>query len=679
MEAAIPGTLAVGVMLLWAEHDGGYDQDTWYWGALVLLAALGFSVVRGVLRHRLSRTAMWALGLFALYVGWSFLSITWASYPGIALDGSDRTLLYLTILSLFLILPWTARSVLWVLSLYALGIGAVGLDVMYKLAATDQVPSLFIEGRLAATTGYFNSSAALFTSGALVSVALSVRRELPGPVRGLMIAMAGLCLQLALIGESRGWLFTLPLVLIFSLLLVRNRFRATAGALIATGAALIPIHRLLAIYRATGTAGLNHAAAQAGRASLVVFGAVFVLGTLIAWADALAPPPRITAAGRRLLGVGLVTIVTAAAVIGGVVATGGHPVRFVKREWQGFSHAETGGTTSYFGTVGSSRYDFWRVALDAFVAHPIGGLGQDNFGDYYVTHRRTLEEPSWPHSIELRLLACTGLVGFALFAGFLIAALRGALRSVRWSTEPPSSGADPPERSVPGRALVPALCAAALLPLVDWLLHGSVDWFWEMPALSGPALGFLGMAASFEARGLIGGSAIASVPARPTVPGARRRVSRLAGWGFGGLAYLVACAVLGIPYLAVREVSTASNLRTSNTVQALKDVKLAAELNPLWSQPGRLGGTIALQAGLFDEATMLFKQATSREPGGWYAWFGEGLAESALGETTPAIRALRTAARIEHHQPVIGLALSRVQRGHPLDPQLALQMLLPIT
>ena len=24
-------------MLVWAVHDGGYDADTWYWGALVVL------------------------------------------------------------------------------------------------------------------------------------------------------------------------------------------------------------------------------------------------------------------------------------------------------------------------------------------------------------------------------------------------------------------------------------------------------------------------------------------------------------------------------------------------------------------------------------------------------------------------------------------------------------------
>ena len=65
--------------------------------------------------------------------------------------------------------------------------------------------------------------------------------------------------------------------------------------------------------------------------------------------------------------------------------------------------------------------------LDAFLAHPIGGLGQDNFADYYVSRRRTDEEPAWTHSLELRLLAHTGLVGFLLFAAFLVAAIAAAM------------------------------------------------------------------------------------------------------------------------------------------------------------------------------------------------------------------------------------------------------------
>ena len=74
-------------------------------------------------------------------------------------------------------------------------------------------------------------------------------------------------------------------------------------------------------------------------------------------------------------------------------------------------HPRRDGRNTHYATVGSGRYDFWRVSLKAFLGSPIGGLGQDNFADYYILHRRTLEDPAWPHSIEMRLLAMTGIVG----------------------------------------------------------------------------------------------------------------------------------------------------------------------------------------------------------------------------------------------------------------------------
>src|SRR5207302_7556647 len=80
-------------------------------------------------------------------------------------------------------------------------------------------------------------------------------------------------------------------------------------------------------------------------------------------------------------------------------------------------------TSSHFTSgLGNNRYDFWRVALIELRAHPAAGVGADNFAEDYVRLRRSSEEPLYPHSLELRVLAQTGVVGALLFAGFLIAA-----------------------------------------------------------------------------------------------------------------------------------------------------------------------------------------------------------------------------------------------------------------
>jgi hypothetical protein len=644
--AAVPGAIVVALMLIWAVHNGGYDMDTWYWGGLVLLALLAALIVtRGADRTRPHGPTRTALIAFGLYVAWSYLSIAWAQSPGDALDGSNKALVYLLMFAVSVTIPWTPRAALALLVTFALAIGVVSLVLLLRLASADRVDSLVIDGRLAAPTGYFNATAALFTLNALTALALATRRELPGLVRGALAATACAGVQLALIVQSRGWLFTLPLVAIVAIIVVRDRLRVVAFSVLPLAGALVALRQLLHVYQ-TGP-GLSHAAQSAGRLALVVCAVVLVLGSVLAWLDELRRLPSVKPTSRRGLGAGLATLAIAAAVVGGVVATHGHPFRFISRQWNGFSHIQTSSTGSHFGDVGSGRYDFWRVSVDAVLAHPIGGLGQDNFADYYVTRRRTGEEPSWTHSLELRLLAHTGVVGFALFATFLGAALLAAARGLRRERD----------------TLAPAVTAAALLPLTVWLIHGSVDWFWEMPALSGAALGFLGMAV-----------ALSSPQTRVARDAERRRrvpppVARVVG----AVALIAAAAALGLPYLSVREVSNASNIAASDPAGALSDLATAADLNPLSPVPGRLAGRIALGAGDYEVAEQRFSQAISREPGGWFAWFGRGLAASALGDVQQASHDLTRARSINSSQPAIKEVLARLDTDHPLTPAAGLR------
>jgi hypothetical protein len=670
--ALVPGLLAVALMLVWAEHDGGYNTDTWYWGALVLIAVLAvLVVVLGPATLPSDRRARVALGAFALYVAWSYLSIAWAQSPGDALEGSNRALLYLILFGVMLAIPWRGRAALLALLTFVIGVGVIGFVLLFRLASADHVGSLIIGGRLESPTGYFNSTAALFMIDALMATALAPRRELPGPLRGLLVAIACGALQLTLIVESRGWLFTLPLVLIVALVLVRDRLRVVIAALLPVAATLTPLHRLLAVYKATGDAALAHAAKSAGEASLLLCAVVFVIATLAAWADQLGRIPSPSRARRRQLAVLATVIAVAGGGAGVLAATKGHPFSFLSRQWNGFVHAskETV-STSNFGVVGSGRYDFWRVALDAFLAHPIGGLGQDNFDNYYVPRRRTDQEPAWIHSLELRLLAHTGIVGFLLFAVFLLAAVMAALQARRGPPEAPPGG--DPSSGIAGAGLTQAVAGVALLPLVVWVIHGSIDWFWEIPALSGPALGFLAMAASL---GRPEPSSSRTEPARWR-PGRSSR--RIAVGATGMAALLAAVVVLALPYLSVRESSAASDVRQTDPAKALADLNSAAKLNPLSADPGRIGGTIALQTGQYAQALRRFEQSISRDPGGWYAWLGAGLSASALNDRVLARRDLRMAGSINSQEPAIQVALARVDSPHPLSPQAALQMLVVV-
>jgi Flp pilus assembly protein TadD len=658
----VPGLIVVALMLVWAVHDGGYDADTWYWGALVSLALLALVMIWPARESRYTTLGRAAIACLALYVAWSYLSISWAQSPGDALQGSNRALLYLVVFALFARLPWTPGAALFALLVFAVGVGTIAIVLLVRLGSADHVGALIVEGRLSAPTGYFNATAALFTIQALVSITLATRRELPGPLRGLLIALATAGLQLAVVVQSRGWLFTLPLVAVAAIVVVTDRLRFTAAAAIPVVATLIPVRRLLHVYQSSPGAALDHASARAGQAALLLCAGVFVFATLLAWADQIVHPPTLSRATRRLIGVVVTAVALAGGCGGALVVTHGHPFSFIARQWRGFSHQETLSSSSHFTDVGSGRYDFWRVALDAVLAHPIGGLGQDNYADYYVTRRRNAEEPMWTHSLELRLLAHTGFVGFALFVGFLglaaVAAARGRLR---------------------GPPLARAAAGAALLPLTVWLIHGSIDWFWEIPALSGPALGFLGMAIALQ-------GAPAQSPTGPStseVRAARDRrplptLAKPAGIATGAAALLAAAVVLAFPYLSVREVSIASDARAGDPAAALRELTTAARLNPLSADPGRLAGTIALQTGQLSIARSRFAQATAREPGGWFAWLGAGLAASEMGDPDTARHDFTVAESINSVQPAVLQALARVQSRHPLTSAEAFRLLVVV-
>ena len=84
------------------------------------------------------------------------------------------------------------------------------------------------------------------------------------------------------------------------------------------------------------------------------------------------------------------------------------------------------------GLFFGERVAFWQTGLEIFSAHPLLGVGLDNAGFFFPTvmtpYNWTMSEPfkmyhstDLPNTLSLwvRLLAETGMLGFALFAAFL--------------------------------------------------------------------------------------------------------------------------------------------------------------------------------------------------------------------------------------------------------------------
>ncbi len=662
----IPAAVTIAVVVAWAFTGGGYeakpvlgggyDPNPWYLGALVLVG-LWCATALGLARIRISRWAALACVALTAYTAFSFLSILWAHDQGAAYLGSVRALVYLAAFTTFAILPWSRWSVRIALVGLVAGLGAVAIVTAIRLATLANPSTLYLDARLVYPLGYYNADAALFMMTALVAVALACRRKGAPVLRVAGLVVAAVCLQLAVLGQSRGWLFTVPLILAITLLIVPDRLRLLVFALGPAVATAVAAPALFQVYGKTTIGGetlteprLGHVLHSQGvHAARVMLAADVVLAIAAALAVALdrrVAPSLTTKRHADRVVAALAVAVALAGIAIGLVAVHGHVLGRVEHAWNSFANANSGPSgSSRFTALGSQRVDFWRVALNEWDAHPLAGIGQDNFAANYLQHRRTGEEPRWAHSLELRLLVHTGLVGALLFVLFVTAVGIAALRG---------GGA----RGRPVRFAA----AVALLPFVVWIVHGSIDWFWEFPALSVPALAFAGAA---TALGVEASGAGASASHRLRV--ARLSVTALLGAG--------ALAAVVIAYAGAHEIQRATAVWADRPAQAYAELRSASNLMPFDAQIYLLEGSIALDYGEASAARGFFEQAARHDDEEWLAPFVLGLLAGERGARAEAIAQLRRALRLNPGEQIVSEALTRAGRKHPLTVEEAQRIL----
>jgi hypothetical protein len=671
----------MGLLVLWAADNGGYDSVTWLASAIGLTAlAIWSRLVFGAGRPlgRFGRLAVLAL---ASYVGWSFLSITWAVDRGAALIGSERALLYLLLFWLIAGLEWTRRRLELGMTLYFFGAGAVAFATLLDLALSP-APQLLQNGQLAGTLGYHNAIAALGTIGAAGAVLIgSADAHRPG-IRAGLAAVAVACLEISLLANSRGWLYTLPVIAAILYALAPHRSRVVLWALIPVCCALATLPWIAHGWMLADGVRFAHQTVastyvDAARAGLV---AVFVSGLLGYGLARVQARYRLSRRGRRWARrvsrtVAALTVVGMAA--GAMIAISNG---VVTRGWHQFTtNAPLKAGVSRFSELGSGRYDFWRIAVRSFLAHPLGGLGQDNFAQAYVAGRRTAEEPTWVHSLELRLLAHTGIIGFVAFAALLVCALVAVRRAGR-----------------NGDSRLRLMLAAALVPLIVWIVHGSVDWFWEIPALSGAAFVFLAAAVALERESDVLTSKRANVLSRlagrrwlraatprwlrARMPGRLHagtpRWLRAGGRAAAVTALALAIlAVLTTSYLGERALGQGRALAATRPAAALHELSLAAKLEPYSSTPLALGAGLELRAGHAADALQWAHAGLLRDNGDWVLWLEDGLAAGAAHGAATERAALARAHALDPGEPVIALAQQRAGTPDPLTIEQAASML----
>jgi tetratricopeptide (TPR) repeat protein len=324
---------------------------------------------------------------------------------------------------------------------------------------------------------------------------------------------------------------------------------------------------------------------------------------------------------------------------GAVALATADPVDRVDEAWSEFK--EGGGPAeeeSRFASGGSNRWDFWRVAWDAFKDEPVRGLGSENFQRLYLREGDSTEKPRYPHSLELGVLSQLGLVGGLLLGGAfaaMVAAAAGVLRA--------------------GYAHRAAAAAAAGI-FAYWLAHASVDWFWEFAGLTAPALAMLGIAAA------LGRPAPAERGQTRQVRGRRALIAATT------VVALALAASFAAPWVSALYVDRAAEGWSEDPEGALADLDRAASLNPLSDVPDATAATIALRLRRVEDAERRFAEVLDRDPANGYAALELGLIAASEGRRREAIRLLRISLAQSPRDSLVMGVLEDVIDGDEVSP-----------
>jgi hypothetical protein len=476
------------------------------------------------------------------------------------------------------------------------------------------------------------------------AIVLAGRREVPWWLRGAFGGSAVLLGDVALLSQSRGMLFAAPLTAIVFFVAVPGRVRSLAALVpIAVGLALtipgvLDVQDHIRDGQPLGRA-LDDVLAPVLIAALAVAAALTAMA-LVERRARFAPETEHRA--HRAVGAAGIAAVVAVAIV--AVALTGNPVARARDGWDSFKegYPDTAGRSRLTTGLGSNRYDFYRVAMRMFRHAPIGGAGADNYAQDYLRHGHSDETPRYPHSLEMRTLSQTGVVGALLLLGAFGTALAGAFSATRRR-----------ER------LGAATAGAAAMVFVYWAIHGSADWFWEYAGLGAPAFAMLGLACALAPWR----DSPAGAPPSPERPLVMRRA--IAAGAIA--AAILALLSIASPWLAERERAKAARNWPADPGLAFRRLDRAAWLNPLSDRPALTAATIALRQGDLARARAEFSDALERNSRGTYGLLELGALDADRGRRAEAERLLTRARTLSPRDPFIADTLRRVRAGRRVD------------
>jgi hypothetical protein len=607
--AVVPGgALAVCAFLLaWFEH-GSTGAADWLPYAVFAALLLGTVLAAGAAALPDRRALLGGAALLLLAL-WQAVSVAWSPLAADARDAALLTVFYAIVLLLPALTLRSGADRLALCGLVAAAGGALAVAAAVQVATGGSPDLTFEYGRLVFPIDYVNGLAAALLVAFWPGVVLAARRSLPAAVRAAALAAAAACAAGWLMTQSKGAGLGLAASAVVVLAVSPARLRLLAPLALALAPAAAAFRPLTHPYAVASSPGYAAAVRHAGWTALAVAAAAAALGYGYSALDRrLETGPTTVRLASRVAAGALAAAVLAA--VAAFFAAEPHPGRFVQDRWRSFKHLPAHETaSSHFASIGSNRYDFWRVALDEVRRHPLAGIGGSGFQVAYLQHRRSPETPARAHSLELELLTDTGVVGLALWLAAIVPLL--ALTAAR-ARRPAAVG------------------AAALGSATLFLAQASVDWTWTFPAAALPVFLLLGAAGSTG----------------------EPRLRARAGLPAAAAALALALFALAPPWLSARLTASAYGEARS----AASDLRWARRLDPLTTDPYLAQAALAPTPAA---ALPPLRRAVSMEPRSVGLRYQLALAYLRAGRGQDGRRELQRAHALDPGDVLVGQALRR--------------------
>jgi tetratricopeptide (TPR) repeat protein len=583
--------VAAIIVLLLAFNGGGYDVVIRHQVGLAVWAAIALGLAFGFLpRARLTPAAWVAVGGFAALALLTLLAQAWTESDEHTTEELARVLEYSGVIALaFLALnryTWRGAATGLALAALVVPIFAV-ISRLFPHLITDHLTAATGSDRLSYPFDYWNGVACWGAMAAAIGLALSANASRV-EVRAGALACVPVAVLTVYLSFSRFGVAALMIAVIAAVAFSRGRWTAAANALVAgagSGVAILAVRGHPEIDNATGGAG--------GGAVLLVLIAVGIA------CGVAAVVTRRAGLDRVRMEASMARVAVGAAVVGTLIlAVALHGP--LGNAWDDFKNEKppTASGTGRLSSLGSSRYDAWTVAMDAFQAHPVDGIGPGSF-EYYWSRHGNGEFARDAHSLYLEQAAELGVPGLiALLAGLVGLLVAAVQARRRWKRR----------REI-------AVGSALIASFVVFLAYAGIDWIWELSAIGTLAIGGIAVAGAggFE----------------------RSTKSALRWWMRAALIVLaLAAAISQVPGLVSTERTRASEekLAAGDSDRALELADQAVDAEP-WAGSPYAARALALEsAGDLAAAKGAANDAIERDPNNWRQYLLLARIEARLGD-----------------------------------------------